>query len=531
MEKLPVKIEKTNFFYFSLLVFVTCLPLSEFMVSVSAGIMFLITIIEDNLQNKISRLKEHKVILFLPALFLVYLLSFLITRNGETATYDLKKALFFIILPIAFLLGKEISSRQKQIVFFVFIASVIIASIYAVMNWRLGHSEDLNIHNASLITHIRFSFQLILAIWFLVFFGFKTLHFTNLQTKFFVFVSALGLLGFMFLQQSLTGIVSFVISIVFILFYLIFSVKGLLRYILLTLILTILVAPVIYIAEIAYPFYHPKKYGEKELVQKTKLGNSYQHDVKDRLIENGNFVFLFVCEPEMKEEWNKVSTIKYDSLDRYGYEVKSTLVRYLTSKGLKKDAEGVKALTSEDIKSVENGVSNYLFKEKRWSLFPRIYVTIWEFYGYTKLNLVNNQSLSQRLEFSKAALSIIKENFWIGVGTGNWKKAFYDTYKKMNSNLSENYYASSHNQYLNYLVKFGIIGFMLIMFFIIYPVVKTKRFRDPLFLVFLVFMFVANFADSNFESHMGSSFFVFFYCFFLITDGIEYFVLPNRKKG
>ena len=200
----------------------------------------------------------------------------------------------------------------------------------------------------------------------------------------------------------------------------------------------------------------------------------------------------------------------------------STLIRYLTSKELRKDAKGVLALSEQDIQSIESGIANVIFQEKKYSLYPRLYQTVWEYYVYSETGYADNQSFSQRIEFSKAAISIIKQNFWFGVGPVNWQTEFKKAFIANNSKLSEERYASSHNQYLNYLVKFGIIGFMLILFFLIYPVVKTHRYRDPLFLIFLVFLFFANFADSNFESHMGSSFFVFFYCLFLISDGINY---------
>ena len=116
-----------------------------------------------------------------------------------------------------------------------------------------------------------------------------------------------------------------------------------------------------------------------------------------------------------------------------------------------------------------------------------------------------------------------------GVGTGNWKEEFKKVYAKNNPELREEYYASSHNQYLNYMVKFGIVGFAAILFLILYPVFKTKKYKDHLFLLFLVFMFFANFADSNFESHMGSSFFVFFYCVFMIGE-INYLKIPWQKQ-
>jgi len=531
MQKNYFHLKRINFFYIALIIFTCSLPLSEFMVSASSGLLLLTAWSEDNCINKLNRIKQRKLILFMPAIFLIYLISPLITGNGETVVYDLRKALFFIILPLAFLPAKEISSKQKQTIVVLFIGAVLAAVIYALLNWKIfSAGQHLHIHNSGLITHIRFSFQMVMAIWFLIFIMLRNFNFKNRDIILYTVVTLIVITGFLFLQQSLTGIIAFLISIVFVLFISVFSVKGTLKYLFLTGILLIVILPVIYVACIAYPFYFPEKVEKNNLPKTTGNGNYYMHDTENLLIENGKYVYLYVCEDEMREEWNKLSALKYDSLDQYGYTIKSTLLRYLTSKGLTKDAAGVHALTTSDIQNVENGVSNYLFKEKKWPLFSRIYKSVWEFYVYTKLRYVNNQSLSQRIEFSRAALLIIKENFWFGVGPGNWKQAFFDAYKKLDSNLDENYYASSHNQYLNYLVKFGIFGFLLIMFFIIYPVVKSKRYRDPLFLIFLIFMFIANFADSNFESHMGSSFFVFFYCFFLIADGTEYLSFRQKTK-
>jgi hypothetical protein len=230
----------------------------------------------------------------------------------------------------------------------------------------------------------------------------------------------------------------------------------------------------------------------------------------------------------MREEWNKISTKKYDDLLPNGYPLYSILIRYLTSKGLKKDAEGIKSLTVQDIKNVENGISNIIFQKKKYTLYPRIYQTVWEYYMYSKTGNPSYQSFSQRIEYSKAALTIIKKHFWFGVGAGNWKEEFNKAYISNKSKLDESLYASSHNQYLNYMVKFGFTGLMIILFFIVYPVIKNKKYNDPLFMIFLVFLFFANFADSNFETHMGSSFFLFFYCLFVVYENESYLILPEN---
>jgi O-antigen ligase len=531
MQKRSFQKGKGNFFYLALILFVCCLPLSEFLVSASGGILLITAWIEDPWTVKIKRGKKRKLLLLLPAVFLIYVLSACITGQGEMVLYDLRKALFFVVLPLAFFAGKEISSKQKRHVLLFFSGSVFLASFYALINWMLkGESQALSIHNASLITHIRFSFQLILSIWFLTLLGVQNFRTIDRKAVLGLFFASLLLLVFLFLQQSLTGLVSFFAAFLLVLFLWLSRLKKNLRIVLLLFILGLVLFPVVYVMRIAYPFYFPEEVDPATLPEKTQKGNPYFHDPENRMIENGNFVYLNVCEPEMREEWNKRSALKYDSLDQNGYRVSSTLIRYLTSRGLKKDAEGIHALSDQEMENIRNGVSNCLFSKKKWSLYPRVYKSVWEFYVYTHLGYVNNQSLSQRIEFSKAALHIIKDHPWIGVGTGNWKQAFYDAYKAMNSSLQEQYYASSHNQYLNYLVKFGIIGFLAILFLLVYPVIRTKRYRDPLFLIFLLFMVVANFADSNFESHMGSSFFVFFYCFFLGSDGITYLSLRDNKR-
>jgi O-antigen ligase len=197
----------------------------------------------------------------------------------------------------------------------------------------------------------------------------------------------------------------------------------------------------------------------------------------------------------------------------------------MTSKGLRKDAEGIKSLSQRDIEDIEKGYTNIIFQKKKYSPYPRIYQTVWEYYMYSKTGDPSYQSFSQRLEFARAAITIIKENPWIGVGAGNWKEEFRKTFEKSNSKLDKKLYASSHNQYLNYMVKFGISGFLIIMFLLVYPVIRSKSYTDPVFLTFLVFMFAANFGDSNFETHMGSSFFLVFYCLFLLSKDQNYLLI------
>jgi hypothetical protein len=523
MKTIQSKLINSNWFFISLVGFVSVLPFSLALVSIFGGITLFTAFVEDSWENKRTRIKERKLLFLLPVIFIIYILSSIIKYNNGTPFYDLQKALFFIVLPLAFIFGKRLSGRQIRFLFFAFVLAVLVATIVAIINWVLySGANGFSVHDITLISHIRFSFQLILVFWFIMLF--IKANYKVLSKSLVISLSLLAIyfLSFLIIQQSLTGLIAFVGSVIFFMVYIIFQYNKRFKYVLLILVMGVISIPALYVIITINSFYDFEIVEKESIEQRTKKGNIYTHDFDNPMVENGKYVYLYLCEGEMREEWNNISDYKYDSTGKNGYPVYSTLIRYLTSKGLRKDAEGILSLNSQDIQNVENGMANVIYYQNKYSLYPRIYQTIWEYYVYSKTGNANNQSFSQRIEFSKAAISIIKNNLWFGVGPGNWKEEFKLAFIKNNSSLNEQMYASSHNQYLNYMVKFGLVGFLAIMFCLIYPVIASGKYRDLLFLLFLVFLFIANFGDSNFESHMGSSFFVFFYCLFLSSNDDGY---------
>ncbi len=524
-------LSKYNLFYFVMVGFVLVLPFSQALVSIFSGILLFVALVEDSWINKKKRLKQRKYVLLVPSIFIVYLFSSIFTFNSGVALYDLNKNLFFLVIPLAFIFGKPIDDKQKRVVFYAFALSIVVSAFIAFMKWVfLPETTNFGVHSVSFISHIRFSFQLLLVFWFLLIILLKNKRIFNMKMKVLLSGLAIYFLAFLLFQQSLTGMIALGASILFYASYSLIHHGKKYRAVISIILLMVIIGPLVYIISVVNLFYKFENVDPKTIETLTSRGNPYSNNFEDKMVENGKYVNLYVCQDEMREEWNKISELKYDSIGKNGFPVHSTLIRYLTSKGLRKDADGVLSLSARDIENVENGIANVIYHERRFSLYPRIYLTVWEYYVYSETGNANYQSFSQRIEFSKAAITIIKKNFWLGVGTGRWKEEFKNAYHENNSKLSEKLYASSHNQYLNYWVKFGVIGLSFILFAIVYPVIKTKRYHDPLFLVFLVFLAFANFSDSNFESHMGSSFFLFFYCLFLLSGSTNYLKLPPSDK-
>ena len=274
--------------------------------------------------------------------------------------------------------------------------------------------------------------------------------------------------------------------------------------------------PVVYVGSVIYKFYDIKYDRSSVNVDElTSLGHKYEFDFNRKFKENGYYVYWYICPEELEQAWNSRSSIDYNGINDKGYSISITLIRYLTSKGLKKDANGVNQLTGRDIKNIEEGIANYIYDTSVFSVYPRVYETIWELDRYLLTGNPNNKSLSQRIEYTKAALFIIKEHFWFGVGTGNSLYEYRETYKKMNSSLDEKNFRVAHNQYLSYMSKYGMTGFLYIMFILIFVVRKKRQQKNELLLIFFVYMLIANLGDSNWETHIGLSFFLFFFSLFL----------------
>lgn len=286
------------------------------------------------------------------------------------------------------------------------------------------------------------------------------------------------------------------------------------RFIVRTLIIILPLIPASWLAHSADKYFKRDKIDISALDKFTPAGNEYYHNTSENSVENGNYVYLYICEKELKEEWDKVSNLSYDGSDRKGQELRFTLMRFLTSKGFRKDANGVNKLSATDIESIENGMANYIFLDK-FSLYPRIYQVFWELDSYSRGNDVGGHSIAQRIIYLKAASNIIKENPLAGVGTGDVKNGFDSWYRKSKSLADEKWWYRAHNQYMSFIVAFGIPAFILILIFLFIPPFLGKKWGDYLFFCFAIIGFTSMLTEDTLETQTGVSFFMFFYSLLL----------------
>lgn len=507
---------RENVFFLSLVICVGVLPFSEALVSISAGILLFQTLILQSWKHPSISLRSPKALFLFISVFVVYIFGMFLTKDFQFALYELKKVVFWIVIPLAVFLSPKISEHKLWFVFKVFVVAVTVASLIHFGKLIFANNIYLSeFREVSIISHIRFSLQVVLAIilsgWFILH---KITRKPNAEVILYIIVSV-WLIVFLFLLKSLLGLLAFGITCLVALYLFIKNQenKKIRKWAVLLLVIGF-VLPLIFVGKVVSDFYNFNDETPEFAEQRTLSGNPYSYDFNNIIRENGTLVYTFICEPELEKEWNKRSNINYsDSIN--GFPLQSTLIRYMASKGLKKDSAGISFLTDDDIRLIEQGVTNYKFKNSRFSIYPRIYETIWELDYYFKTGDPNNKTLAQRIEFVKASVFLIKRNLFFGIGTGNWKIAYNEAYDEMQSKLLPEKRGPSHNQYLNYMVKFGLIGFFWIMFALIAPVFLEKQQRNIVLILFLISIVAANFGDANLETHMGLSFFVLFYSLLL----------------
>jgi hypothetical protein len=288
------------------------------------------------------------------------------------------------------------------------------------------------------------------------------------------------------------------------------------RSIFIIVLLGIIITVVSYLISIVNDVYVVHPVDSENIDKTTAQGNPYWHDFSNEQTENGHYVYLYINMNELREAWNKRSPLDFDGPDKKNQELKYTLLRFLTSKGYRKDAAGVAKLTDEEVRLVEEGEASIIYHEKP-HLYVRIYKIIWEYQRYQTTGNASGHSVMQRFEYWKTSLAIIKDNPYFGVGTGDVDAAFKDKYSESNTLLDEQFQWRSHNQFLAIGVGFGLLGIVWFLVSLLYPPITTQRFSDYFYLSFFLIILMSMFSEDTIESQAGVTIFAFFSSLYLFA--------------
>ena len=469
---------------------------------------------------KLSCFWHNTPAVLLVAFYLLHVVGLLWTSDFEYALKDLRVKLPILIMPLV-LSGMEPLDRKRfNFVMLVYVVSVFVATLFSsVSYWRHDYEDIREISH--FISHIRFCLNIVFCIAIIGYYIFKmrisrrnsvpAFGLKVAVNQFLMWFLLFWLIYQIYIFESLSGyVILAAVAIVSAVYAFLRWKKSRGWHIAVAVLAFLIVAVAFFVVQHEVkPLLKVESVDFATLEQKTAQGNDYWHDTIHNPVEDGKYVGLYYCRKELQEAWSQRSGMAFEGTTENGENLEATLARYLTSKDLRKDAQGVMTLTDEDIRNVEQGVANY----NNWrhpGLRARLSATLFEYNLYHRYNNPNGGSLAQRIEYTRASFHIIGQHPWLGVGTGDVPQAFAQAYDETHSPLKEEFRFRAHNQYLAIAVAFGLVGLAFFLFVLLYPWCASRKNHTYLYMAFLTIMLLSMFPEDTLETQAGATLFAFF---------------------
>ncbi|MBK9290152.1 MAG: O-antigen ligase family protein [Bacteroidetes bacterium] len=518
--------------YFIVLILLACsIPLSEFGMSVAQILLLLVWIFYDrptttgfwtsvgrNIRQRWSAFLSNKAAVVAASVFLLHIVGLLYTSDMAYASKDLRIKLPLSLLPLVLGSMPRLSEKKTNTLLLFFVAAVFAGSLFSFAAYLKGNFTDIR-EISLFISPVRFSLTLVLSIVILIV---MVLRYRNMP--WYMYLAAMVFSVWFFyiinLLESATGFIALVVLLTLLAFWLIWRIRqAVVRWSLLLMAVLIPVSAFVFVARTTKDVSSRARVNLEQLDQFTSRGYPYRHDTVHFGVEDGKHIGLYLAEAELADAWNQRSSYNFYGQDEAGQLIMYTIIRYMTSLDLRKDADGVAALSPQDIRNIEKGIANANYLQP--GLRTRISKA---FMGYQNMKFFgdpNRSSDFQRIEYLKASWHIFKNNFLFGVGTGDAPEAFRQAYDELNTPLQEKFKWRAHNQFVSVLVAFGIVGLIWFVFALIYPALKLRRYHDLIYLMFIVLMIMSMFTEDTLESQPGVTLFAFFNAFFLFTAALN----------
>ncbi len=507
------------------------LTLSPFLMGMSQFWLVLVWLVDGivarDFKQKLSRFWHNKAAVLLVAFYLMHVVGLLWTSDFEYAMKDLRVKLPILVMPFVLSSLEPLDRKRFDLVMLVYVLSVFIATQFSFFRYVRHDYEDVR-EISRFISHIRFCLNIVFSMAVIGYYLYKrriskgegvpSFGIKVVIDQFLMWFLLLWFAYQIYIFESLSGYVILAVVILATALYAFLQWrKGRgWRIALGASALAVIVAIVVVVWAVVKPMVEVKPVDLSTLEKTTAQGNPYWHDTIHNPVEDGKYVGLYYNRNELRETWSQRSELPFDGATADGENLEATLARYLTSKDLRKDAEGVMALTDEDVKNIEQGVANYN-NWKHPGLRARLSSTLFEYNLYRRYNNPNGGSLSQRIEYTRASFHIIGRHPWFGVGTGDVPQTFAQTYDEIHSPLKEEFRFRAHNQYLAIAVAFGLVGLAFFLFVLLYPWFASKRNHTYLYMVFLCVMLLSMFPEDTLETQAGATLFAFFMALLLFA--------------
>lgn len=172
------------------------------------------------------------------------------------------------------------------------------------------------------------------------------------------------------------------------------------------------------------------------------------------------------------------------------------------------------------------GVLGFTTLQKTYLYNKTVNGTIWELQeNVGTYNTDNTFKVDSRWSRWQVVLEAIMERPLLGYGGGTENEVLLKKYNKyeMHNSIDRKY--NAHNQFLGFFLRFGVVGFLLLLFYFFRNGVTAFKYQNLLFLSFLTILFwtfmVENILDRNMGINFVALFGTLFYAEFLAKETKE----------
>lgn len=507
------------------------LPFLHLLVSIGVITLSVNYLLEMDFKRKVTAFWKEKWVVGWSVFFLIHVIGLLWTTDYEYALNDIRIKLPLLALPTVLSTMPKLKRGQFNGLLMAFLLSLFVSSIWSGFillskDHLLADYRELS----PMISHIRLSLLIATAV-FVSFY--LAMHFRNSGRKSLMFLflfSMIWFLAYLLLVRSMSGWIAFGLALFILAGYALWTFRTPVILKLFYLILPIFFLTFIVVNLNQFGIIQELPDNYRSL--RTMSGNLYDFNLKEKMVENGRFVYAFYNEKELEETWNMRSDIALDSTDRKGQPIFHTAMRYLTSIGVRKDREGVLSLSDADVRNIEKGLANKRFCKP---YLPQniLYVYWWQYYNFSNGGNPEWGSLSQRLLFWKFGIRIIGEQPLYGVGTGDVQLAFNEMYARYAHNLNPKNMLRAHNQFITVGISFGVFVLLFFILLLFYPFLNKKYALSFLFLTHFVMVFTSFLNEDTLETQIGATYVIFFMPFFLYQPDLQISLkqLFNKKDS
>jgi len=483
---------------------------SNFLMSIG-GIGLIVSFLwKGKFKESIQIIKGNKRVLAFVLLYLIFVIGLIFTSNFPHGLHQLKIKLPLLIIPVFVAAFYPVTKNEFKSIFHFILLGGLISMVTGLLIFAgiiPFEVKDMRSYSP-FVSHIRLGTLLIFSIFLCSFLIIKK-EYRYFHPVFYMLFIVLSLF-FLVLLQSLTAMAVLLVCLFVLVIYGVIKKNG--RKWALPFVFIFLVIGG-YVGYIAYQEYQRvfniENINISQLPIQTEHGGKYKHSPQIKETINGHYIYINICYWEMLGAWKKRSSIPLEQNTPKNWPVYESLIRYLTSKGKKKNGTEVDALTDKEIRAIEKGCNNFI-ELSPYPMQSRINLLWWEIETYQRNGDPNLKSFATRLETWKVATYMAKKSPYIGYGTGDVHDIMFEGYKLTQSNLEKKLWLDPHQQYLYILLSVGWLGLILFIALIYYPYLQFGK-HHILFIIALTIAAIGMLDEDMLNTQAGCTQFIFMY--------------------